>query len=101
MAGPENQVPTRIRASIKRPNQSAETNPTMKKRAALGEITNTSSNSNLGVGEALKLKHEPVLKKNENDAKAALVVSPGSDQSRKSEYARVLVQHLQSLEVSY
>ncbi|KAI3445924.1 hypothetical protein Pfo_002589 [Paulownia fortunei] len=104
MAGRENQVPTRNRPSCKRPNQSAEGNPMMKKRVVLGELTNISSNvsgltQNSVLGKIRKLEPEPVSKKTGNEVNFELVVSPGSDEPQKFGYAPSIFQHLHSLEV--
>lgn len=104
MAGGENQVPTRNRASRKRLNQSVEGNPMIKKRVVLGELTNISSNvseltQNSCIGKTRKLKPEPVSKKTGNEVNLELVVSPGSDEPQKYGYAPSIFQHLHSLEV--
>ncbi|KAL7156889.1 hypothetical protein ABFS83_02G039700 [Erythranthe nasuta] len=104
MAGIENQIPTRNRASRKRPNQSAGTNPVKKNRVVLGDLTNTSSNllsRNPGQGKTRKIKPDPDPKKRENELNLELVVSPGPDEKppQKSGYASSIFRHLHSLEV--
>ncbi|KAK6159254.1 hypothetical protein DH2020_006568 [Rehmannia glutinosa] len=104
MAGVENQVPTKNRASRKRPNQSAEGNPMMKKRVVLGELTNISPNvsgltQNSGMEKTRREKPKPVSDKIGNKTNFDLVVSRGSDEPQKIGYASSIFQHLHSLEV--
>lgn len=104
MAGGENQIQTRSRASRKRPNQAAEGNPMTKKRVVLGEITNISSsapglNQNSSEGKIQKLKPESVLDKPGNEVNHEMAVSPGSDEPQKYGYAPSMLQYLRSQEV--
>ncbi|KAL8554636.1 hypothetical protein ACS0TY_002722 [Phlomoides rotata] len=104
MASREIPVPTENRASRKRPNQSVEGSSRAKKRVALGDITNTSSNvsglsQNPSAVKTRKRKPEPISKTTENEANSDLVVSPGSDEPQKCGYAPAIFQHLHSLEV--
>lgn len=104
MAGGDNQIPTRNKASRKRPNQAADENPVMKKRAVLGEITNISSNvygstPNSCVGKSRRPKPESISNKPGNEVCHELAVSPGSDESQKYGYTPSMLQYLRSLEV--
>lgn len=104
MAGGENQIPTRNKASRKRPNQAADENPVMKKRAVFGEITNISSNvygstPNSCVGKSRRPKPESISDKPGNEVCHELAVSPGSYESQKYGYAPSMLQYLRSLEV--
>lgn len=102
MAGGENRVPARRKASRKRPNQAAEENPKTKKRVVLGEITNISPNvsaSSRISGEGKTRKCESVLEKSGNEVNQELAVSPESDEPQKYGYAPSMLQYLRSLEV--
>lgn len=104
MAGGENQIPIRNKASRKRPNQGADENSMTKKRAVLGEITNISSNAlestpNSCVVKSRRPKPESILDKPGNEVSHELAVSPGSDESQKHGYAPSMLQYLRSLEV--
>ncbi|XP_057788189.1 cyclin-A3-1-like [Salvia miltiorrhiza] len=104
MAGEENQIQTRSKASRKRRSQAAEGNPMTKKRVVLGEITNVSSNvsgsnKTSSEGKALKLKPESVLDKSGNEVNHEIAVSQGSDEPQKYGCAPSMLQYLRSLEV--
>ncbi|GFP88603.1 putative cyclin-a3-1 [Phtheirospermum japonicum] len=105
MADLENQIPTKNKGQRKRSNQSPDSNPAKKKRVALGELTNISSDisgraQNLGVGKIRRPKPETLSEKTGNEMNLELAVSPGSDEPRKSGYAAASIfQHLHSIEV--
>lgn len=104
MAGGENKISTRNKASHKRPNQAVEGNPATKKRAVLVEITNISSNVHEStqksrVEKARKPKPESDLDKPGNEVSHVLAGSPGSDELQKYGYAPSMFQYLRSLEV--
>ncbi|KAL6525947.1 hypothetical protein OROHE_015471 [Orobanche hederae] len=100
----ENRIPTKIKTHRKRPNQSSEGNPAIKKRVVLGELTNISIDvlgrtQNSGMAKTRKRKPESVLEKAGNWGQLELVVSPGFDEPQKVGYASSIYQHLHSLEV--
>ncbi|GFP88604.1 putative cyclin-a3-1 [Phtheirospermum japonicum] len=106
MADGENQIPTEIKAPRKRPIQSAEGYPAIKKRVVLRELTNISSDvsgraQNPGMGKTRKRKPEPVSEKTRNETNIELVVSSGSDEPQNIGYASSIFQHLHSLETIY
>ncbi|KAL3621101.1 hypothetical protein CASFOL_036013 [Castilleja foliolosa] len=104
MSDGEKQITTKRKAPSKRPIQSAEANPAIKKRVVLRELTNIPSDvsgrtQNPGLGKTRKRKPEPVSEKRRNETNVELAVSSGSDEQQNHGYASSIFQHLHSLEV--